>query len=1658
MKRRNSVLLPAAAVLAAALLFSQGAFADDRKLLYSNSAAPPNVMVIVANTGSMATCVSGQTLKNGATCPSTADFTSYTYGYPLAPGGANDSPDSKMGTAKSAIANILYTSGSNFNWGLTTFSVSKQNMAKSSSFAKRYTFEVQTDPSGASEWFHQTPGTLIDFQPSGSSIASPVTEGYPSSGVNRRTYQVVPWGGSTTYTASLAGQESWLQGSTDTLRQPYLLDVGGSTTSVRTLVTYPGVGPPGQISGSYQEFRITYISTTQASGNPFQITHCNTLATCTQTITVMKTVYQCNPSKSCASGRTAATNYSFDPSLGPSAGVSSNDYMMTFVVPTSYCAETLTGSSCTYPQLYSYCDTGSNCQVGQEMGWVYYNDPNMTASSNEDGWFWHQTTNHNPSGNSTSSLPMVMINHPYSPFYPLYTTSTFPLIYSPDQSSIPCMLRALRPTSSLVTNGTGTGTAGTEWDNYKIVDGAAGGNSTAGCDKLVDGAYQTSTFYYSGGAFQPNFSSQAIPVVTPFDHSGGKIFFNGLLSNVWNYYAGSNSQSGQSPTKIVCADTSKEPINPIDGFNVGRRPDDPFCSCRPSYVILITDSLLQTTGNQLKFTNGGDLYNSPSTDPDYWLSSSGIGVPVFVIGFAIPSGNEGANACTLKGSGVSPYGPVSGNVGECIADRTGAQKYTGKDGSAGNKTARQGYYTATDGASLGAALNSILSSLSNANRDFATATIPSVSSTSEGIAYLSEFIPRNNRSIWSGHLRAFLLNSTGQVQAAADGSLKPDTTNFTYWSTPNAATGFLLWDAGVTQSGISTNGLLDSGCLGAVCTSTTQPSETQMINPNTILAANSAWSDNVHDQGNLFSGTVPGRNVFFGVKPGDPGCTPSPLKYSCLVQVPVGSGGNSTTEPYSVTTAVTTPTWWSTVRDGSSYVNIPSLLSIGQSTNHAGNATSEAGNNRDQALQNTFSFLRGNRDPVVVDLAISDLFTAANKTCASLNGLLDSSNSTTSPCYYGDVLGDIFHSNPAIVAAPANFRYYLAQDSGSASPGTYADRGKSYQSFFTAYAHRRKILYAGANDALLHAFDVGVYNGDSSTYTPTGGTSTCPLCGHYDYGSGREIFAFAPLAGLNKAYTLAHTISQDWTIDGAPSVDDVYIDVTRVGTSSTSQGVAASGAGADSDASGASPASTSHSWRTVLIGAEREGGLDSSGSGVVSGTPGKGGSVFALDITDPDTAAHMAQTSSVGGTVGNSPECLVNNFTPGGALPTGCTVAEYPRILWEIRDDQATLDTAAYPNELSTSPAATTQDLGMTWSQPIIGRVKITVGSSARDFFVAIFGGGFDHSTLSIPGANLSGYTGNFLYMVDIETGRIIYKKNLGQWNSGASGTTTQGNLAAAAPGSPAVIDINGDGYLDTVYIGDTQGRLWKVDLTASATLNSSTNRVDTTYWNPVLFFDEYLNSTTQGTNARQPIFSRPAVFFKGTSTSGTAQLGIAFGTGDRDDMPQLTDTRSNMFIVLADPPTKGSFPVTLADLTLASLIANNCTASNCLNANGYYVALPTPSGGTTAPIVNTDALVFNQQIFFNVFQRSTATGSCNDIGQAYFYRLNYLTGESTYTNPDGSVKANDTAGTGVEVASTPIVYEDTKIYVVSATDDTSVHNVGGGNPPAAKVKSWKEQ
>jgi len=158
-------------------------------------------------------------------------------------------------------------------------------------------------------------------------------------------------------------------------------------------------------------------------------------------------------------------------------------------------------------------------------------------------------------------------------------------------------------------------------------------------------------------------------------------------------------------------------------------------------------------------------------------------------------------------------------------------------------------------------------------------------------------------------------------------------------------------------------------------------------------------------------------------------------------------------------------------------------------------------------------------------------------------------------------LGDIFHSKPVVVGPPSRFFF----DEGySTIVGTGAT-----QSFADAKATRKRVVYVGTNDGMLHAFLSGTYH-PASGLTPA----------YYDSGTGEELFGYVPgmLLGNVENFLPGELTSHGYYVDSSPRVGDVWLDANNNNVKESSE------------------------WRTVLIGGLRKGG----------------DGYFGLDVTDPD--------------------------------------------------------------------------------------------------------------------------------------------------------------------------------------------------------------------------------------------------------------------------------------------------------------------------------------------------------------------------------------------------------------------------------------------------------
>jgi Tfp pilus tip-associated adhesin PilY1 len=523
------------------------------------------------------------------------------------------------------------------------------------------------------------------------------------------------------------------------------------------------------------------------------------------------------------------------------------------------------------------------------------------------------------------------------------------------------------------------------------------------------------------------------------------------------------------------------------------------------------------------------------------------------------------------------------------------------------------------------------------------------------------------------------------------------------------------------------------------------------------------------------------------------------------------------------------------------------------------------------------------------------------------------------------VLGDIFHSNPAIVGSPANTKLFIENARTDGKTCAAGDHG--YRCFFELHAKRRKLLMMGANDGMLHAFDAGQWDDSSQMY---------------GNGSGKEVFAFLPTKVMPTVSALATGTTHKWGVDGTVAVADMFIDPAHDGT----------------------PAAADREWRTVLVGCLREGGYG----------------CYALDVTQPDRLSGDVPQPN-----GYVPSCLgainADGLTSLAAVPADCGPVPFPTALWEFFDPaldvagNVALDGSGHPVLLNEDGVDATgdgvpdnlfPDLGQTWSVPNLGRIHLCKrgasdcrpgSADVEDRFVAIFGGGMDPLK--------SDAQGNWLYMVDVETGRVIYKRA----------------LAGSAPSEAAAVDVDQDGYLDRIYIGTTRGFLYRVDLGVDSTGNfpqlqpavvtgadgnlytaqrvPAADAAGRPLWVPLKIFD---------TGGRE-IYYRPSVIY-------VAKLGkyaLAFGTGDREDLWSKSGVEGRFYVFVDDSDQVATLPMTEA--TLQGVSASSLTSPDVTNSD-YLLGRPVGSRGWFLHLdvderVITDAFALSGVTFFSSYQPS---------------------------------------------------------------------------------------
>jgi type IV pilus assembly protein PilY1 len=279
-------------------------------------------------------------------------------------------------------------------------------------------------------------------------------------------------------------------------------------------------------------------------------------------------------------------------------------------------------------------------------------------------------------------------------------------------------------------------------------------------------------------------------------------------------------------------------------------------------------------------------------------------------------------------------------------------------------------------------------------------------------------------------------------------------------------------------------------------------------------------------------------------------------------------------------------------------------------------------------------------------------------------------------------------------------------------------------------------------------------------------------------------------------------------------------------------------------------------------------------------------------------------------------------------------------------------------------------ELGQTWSTPAIGKVAYGTGEK----WVAIFGGGYDEGQdlKSAPDDDI----GRGIYVADVLTGSFV------RGISYAAGITA---MTYSIPSDVATVDLNGDGRIDRLYVGDTHSRMWRVDLGDVNKDGSS----DPAEWTLKKMFEP-------DTAEKRKIFYPPDVTFEKDSTGEYEML--FFGTGDRED-PEDTEGYLDRLYALKDKNYSGTLD--RPDLVNVSTFYDKTAAQQTAMINeikskyGWFINLNRREGEKCLA----SPVVYNRVAYFTTFAPNPLVidDPCyvGDPGTARLYALNYLTGEA---------------------------------------------------------------
>lgn len=346
---------------------------------------------------------------------------------------------------------------------------------------------------------------------------------------------------------------------------------------------------------------------------------------------------------------------------------------------------------------------------------------------------------------------------------------------------------------------------------------------------------------------------------------------------------------------------------------------------------------------------------------------------------------------------------------------------------------------------------------------------------------------------------------------------------------------------------------------------------------------------------------------------------------------------------------------------------------------------------------------------------------------------------------------------------------------GGVDHGSAALVGPSRYVTDAPWSSRPVVAYVGARDGMLHA----IYVSGGSGFAADGKALPSGIQ------AGTELWAFIPPGQICGTGT-GGLFSNDAMVDASVNVIDVF---GNFPSDKNNDGVI-DWAGSSDPNLDERPNGIKR-WRTVLLAAVGQGGSE----------------LFAMDVTNPLKPVLLWHVAGPTEKDGRWDANANGTFGDAGDVFDPNNPRTYA-VKWLEATDSSGLSAVNGVSQVKTG-RFDYRNLGLAYGTAV---GKLWEGN-AFTYVAYVATNTADFTNPDTP----LGYKGIEIFAIDLVTGQKIW-----QWERRYARATSGGVVIAdnTIPGRPALADVDADGSVDRIYVGDIEGHLWELEAHAGGNMN----------------------------------------------------------------------------------------------------------------------------------------------------------------------------------------------------------------------------------------------